>query len=250
MPAMGLRTPPVRFLLSVGIGAGLLSPPAAAAMVPTTRVELFNAAAHRRIPMLLYRPGSGRPLAALLPGVGAQLGDYSFLAKYLVARGFAVAEVRLELRGDPPIPTSGNLAKLRAPELQSGVNTLRYAIAQLERLRYATHALPVVLVGHSNGGDIAMSYHPTYRGQVATIFSLDNLHVPIPRTSQPHICSLRSGDKTPDDGVVPDEEQRRRFEIQIQPSSIPHGQMWNGATRAQQRLILNAIGQCLNHRST
>src|SRR5438270_3307180 len=166
-------------LLNVCIGADLLCAPAGATTNSGTSIELFNPGASRRIPLRLYHPGSRRALAVLLPGVGAQPGDYSFLAKYLARRGFAVAEVRLELPGDSPIATGGNIAALRAPELRSGVNTVRYTIGQLDRLRYASATRPVVLVGHSNGGDVAMLFGSEYPAEVGVIFSLDNLRVAI-----------------------------------------------------------------------
>lgn len=138
---------------------------------------------------------------------------------------------------------------LRGPELHLGVETLRYTIRQLDRLGYASATRPPVLVGHSNGADIAVIYASEYPGRIGMIFSPDNLRVPIPRTSQPHICSLRSDDRAPDEGVVPNDAQRRRFDIQVQATKIHHDQMWNGATIAQQRLMVNALGECLNRRS-
>lgn len=235
-------------LLSVCAGGGFLCAPASGSRSSGISVELFNPDARRRIPLRIYHPGSRRALAVVLPGVGAQLGDYSFLARYLARRGFAVAEVQLELPGDPPIATSGNIAALRASELHSGVNTLQYTITQLAHLGYASATQPPVLVGHSNGGDVAMLYGSEYRGQIGMIFSLDNLRVPILRARKPHVCSLRSNDQEPDEALVPNDQQRRRFNIQIQRTNIPHGQMWNGATTAQRRFILTALGQCLDHR--
>jgi len=228
--------------------AFLMCAPVAGAAFFRTSVELFNPQAHRRIPLRVYRAGPRRPLAVLLPGVGAQPGDYSFLAKYLARRGFAVAELQLELPGDPSIATSGNVAALRAPELRSGVNSLQYAIRELKRLRYASTRPPAVLIGHSNGADVAMLYETERPGQVSMIFSLDNLRVPIPRTSDPHICSLRSDDEVPDADVLPDDEQRVRFNIQIQHARIHHDRMWNGATLAEKRVILRALDRCLKDR--
>jgi pimeloyl-ACP methyl ester carboxylesterase len=245
--AVSLRRKRVGSLLSV-CAASLLWTPAAAATFPGTGVELFNAQARRRIPLRVYHAGAQRPLAVLLPGVGAQPGDYSFLANYLARRGFAVAEMQLELRGDPAIATSGNLAALRAPELRLGVNSLGYAIGQLKRLRYASGTRPSILVGHSNGGDVAMLYQTEHPGQVSMIFSLDNLRVPIPRTSDPHICSLRSNDEVPDPEVLPDDKQRVRFNIQVQQSRIHHDRMWNGATVTEKRVMLTALERCLKDR--
>jgi len=248
-PVIG-RKIEVALLLSVCTGASLLTTPATATTSSAISVELFNPKARRRIPLALYHPGPRRPLAVLLPGVGAQLGDYSFLANDLARGGFAVAEVQLELPGDPSIPTSGHVAELRAAELHSGVNSLGYAIAALKRLRYASATQPVVLVGHSNGGDVAMLYQAERPGEVAMIFSLDNLRVPIARTSDPHICSLRSSDKVADVGVLPDDEQRAQFNIEIQQGRMRHDRMWNGGTGAEKRVMLTALARCLKHRRT
>lgn len=209
-------------------------------------IEVFDSVHRRPIPARLYHPGPRRPLALVLPGVGARPGDYSSLAGYLVRKGFAVAELQLQLPGDPPIPNAGDVAALRRPELTVNVESVRYFVSKARELRYASANSPAVLVGHSNGGDVAMLYGSQHPSQVRAIFSLDNLRVPMPRVSRPHICSIRSIDQQADKGVVPSPAQARAFNMRIQQTRIRHEDMWNAASPREQRLIRVALNNCLS----
>ncbi|HKO69958.1 MAG TPA: alpha/beta hydrolase [Bradyrhizobium sp.] len=220
--------------------------PAAPPDVAGHTIELFDSNHGRRIPARMYHPGPRRPLALVLPGVGARPGDYSSIAGYLAKKGFAVAELQLELPGDPPIPNAADVAALRRPELTVNVESVRYFVSKVRELRYANTNSPAVLVGHSNGGDVAMLYGSQHPSQVRAIFSLDNLRVPIPRVSRPHICSIRSNNQKADKGVVPSPAQARAFNMRIEQTRIRHEDMWNAASEREQKLITAALDSCLS----
>jgi hypothetical protein len=62
---------------------------------------------------------------------------------------------------------------------------------------------------------------------VYKIITMDNRRMFLPRTSIPKIYSLRSNDYPADDGVLPTEEEQKKFHMTVQPTSINHSHMDN-----------------------
>lgn len=73
----------------------------------------------------------------------------------------------------------------------------------------------VTLIGHSNGGDMVMLFTTKYPKQVNNVISLDNLRMPFPRLSNPHILSLRAYDTIADINVLPNQNEQHKFGIKI-----------------------------------
>jgi len=220
--------------------------PATAAAIETQQLELLDPARNRRIPVLIYGAAARpRPLAVISHGYGGRNSAYSFLAHDLVRRGYLVASVQHELPGDAEIATGGdNLAARRRPNWQAGVDNIRHAAAELRRRGLATSA-PLVLVGHSNGGDMAMLMAELHPREVAAAFSLDNRRQPLPRTASPRICSVRSSDQPADPGVLPTPEEQSRHTIRIAAAPVIHNDMWDGATPEQKAAMLALLDACL-----
>ena len=211
-----------------------------------TSVELFDPVRRRPVPILLYGADRPKPLAVISHGYGGHAGDYSFIARELVRRGYVVASIEhLERPGDPPMVTSGNLAELRRPVWQIGADSIGFVIAELRRQERATDA-KAVLVGHSNGGDMTMLFASERPADVLVAFSLDNRRLPVPRTAAPRVCSARSIDFPADAGVLPTEEERARFRMVISDVNAKHDNMWDGAIAGQRATILSVLDRCLS----
>jgi pimeloyl-ACP methyl ester carboxylesterase len=225
----------------------LLLAAATLAAVPGPRVlELVDTARARAIPVALYgaTPGRPRPLALISHGYGGKNTDYSFIAEALAARGYVVASVQHELAGDPPMPTKGDPAVVRRPFWERGSANLMHVIRELRERRLADRR-PVLLVGHSNGGDSSLLFAARHGGMVGTVFTLDNRRMRIPRTSRPRICSVRSSDQPADPGVLPTAAERKRHRMAIGTVPVIHNDMWDGATAAQKQAMLGWLRRCL-----
>lgn len=202
----------------------------------------------RNIPVLLYGANDSRrlKLAILAAGYGLGSKDYTFLAADLVERGFVVAALPSHLKSDPPIPSGPDVANLRRPFWDNGVADVRQVIATLRSRGMATSD-PVVLVGHSHGGDIAMLFAQRYAAEVRQVFSLDNRRVALPRTDQPGICSVRSTDQFADPGVLPDPLEAKRLRMFIVwLTDQRHDDMSDAATAGQKAEIAGALARCLD----
>lgn len=218
----------------------------AAGPAPQT-LPLHDAARERDVPVLVYGAvrGRPRPLALISHGYGGQAGSYAFIAEALVARGYVVASVQHEIDGDAPMPAQGEPAIVRRPFWARGVENLRFAIGVL-RARGLASRSPVLLVGHSNGGDTAMLFATQRPAEVRAAFSLDNRRMALPRAARPRICSARSSDQPADPGVLPDAAEQRRLRMVIAAVPVIHNDMGDGATRAQKQAMLAVLERCLS----
>lgn len=219
---------------------------ALAATVPH-ELELVDPSRDRTIPVALYgaTPGRPRPLALISHGYGGRNRDYDFIAEALVERGFVVASVQHELKGDPPMPSRGDPAIVRRPFWQQGSANLLHVVREMRARRLADRR-PVVLIGHSNGGDSSLLLAAQHGALVRAVFTLDNRRMRMPRTARPRICSVRSSDQPADPGVLPTAAERKRYRMVI--GAVPglmHNDMSDGATGGQKQAMLGWLWRCL-----
>lgn len=230
-------------------------PPAAVplhAQVITDSTCFVDPAGQRPIPVVTYAPGlrlainTPHPpklrVALLSHGYGGRNTAYSFLAHYLVAHGYFVVSLQHELPGDAPIATTGNLAQTRRPHWERGVQSLLFVLRELRRTHPALDYRRVLLVGHSNGGDMAMLFAHEHPKLVWRVISLDNRRMPLPRTRRPQLLSLRSSDQVADEGVLPTPAEQAKFGIAIvKLRHTRHNDLWDGATPQQKQEIKTLI---------
>ena len=97
----------------------------------------------------------------------------------------------------------------------------------------------LTLVGHSNGGDIAMYFAKQHPELVSKVVTLDNLRVPFVLSNKLKILSFRSKDpkfKT-DPGVLPTPEQAKADGIDIVHTQFQHTWMSDrGPDSAKERI--------------
>jgi predicted esterase len=212
-------------------------------------VELLDTLRQRPVPVVLYsapRVGRPKPLAIISHGYGGHSTDYTFIASALTRLGFIVASIdHLERPGDPAMANSGNLAELRRPVWQIGADSIGFVISELRRQGLADRER-VVLVGHSNGGDMTMLFSYQRPGDVQAAFSLDHRRMPVPRTAQPRICSARSNDYVADPGVLPTVAERDALGMLVTEVPVKHNDMSDSATPQQQQAILEVLTACLD----
>lgn len=182
----------------------------------TGPTELWDASRERQIPIALYFPDRPRdctparlcPVAFVSPGYGLSHTDYSFIANALAKSGYLVVAIQHDLPTDPALSKTGNLFANRMPAWQRGAENIRFVHNALSRsyTGYDWHHL--VLIGHSNGGDIsALALHesPTL---ATTLVTLDNRRYPLPRDRSVSILSVRGSDFEADAGVLPTVQER------------------------------------------
>jgi hypothetical protein len=168
------------------------------------------------------------PVAVISNGNTVKNTEYSFLANVLAARGYLVASIQQDLPTDPPLMTKVGLPYVgRRAVYEKGEANILFVIGELKKLQPNADYDHLTLVGHSNGGDIAMfcaKHHPEL---VSKVITLDNLRVPFVLSEKMKILSFRSKDpnfKT-DPGVLPTPEQAKADGIDIVNTKFQHTDM-------------------------
>lgn len=168
---------------------------------------LRDAERSRDVPVHLYEPGGCRvekPCAVVLlsPGYRVPATAYAFLAEPLREAGFLVVAVQHELPGDAPMPNTGNLQRDRTPAWERGASNLRFVRQALTLRLPAYDWRRVVLVGHSNGGDVSSLLATRDAAFASALVTLDHRRVRLP-SNGPRILTLRGSDFEADPGVLP-----------------------------------------------
>jgi hypothetical protein len=198
-------------------------------------LDLFDAARQRPVSVDLavrrdyeMRANDGDrklPVAIISNGNTVKNTEYSFLQNVLAARGYLVASIQQDLPSDPPLMTiAGQPYVGRLAVYKRGEANILFVLGELKKIEPNADYGHLTLIGHSNGGDIAMFCAKEHPELVSKVITLDNLRVPFVLNEKMKILSFRSTDpnfKT-DPGVLPTPEQAKAEGIDIVRTPFQH----------------------------
>jgi predicted esterase len=241
--------------------SGCLASKEKSVAMPTSKtrldsIKLFDPSRNRVIPVALYFPkanlgGMKQKVVIFSHGYGANQGgdnlSYSYLNEKLASQGYFVASIQHELPTDSLLPATGIPQIVRRTNWERGVANILFVLNELKRTYPELDYKHLILIGHSNGGDMSMLFGSKYPALVDKIISLDNRRVPLPRTNHPGIYSLRSADQPADEGVLPTPEEQKKYGMEIiKLNHTMHNDMDNDATEEQRNEINKYIFGFLN----
>ncbi|MEK0159861.1 alpha/beta hydrolase [Pseudoalteromonas piscicida] len=180
---------------------------------------VIDPARDRAIPIETHQPSNTDncsttalcPVALLSAGYGVSHTEYQFLVKTLNQAGYLVITVGHELATDPPLSVEGNLYETRAENWQRGADTLVF-IRDYFKPKFTTFDFEhILLVGHSNGGDISAWLINQGAKFVSQIITLDHRRVPLPRSLDVAVLSIRASDFPADKGVLPSRAEKQKY---------------------------------------
>ena len=158
-------------------------------------------------------------VALLSAGYGVSHLKYTFLANQLNDLGYLVIAIGHELPNDPPLSTSGNLFETRSENWLRGAQTLDFVKTNLSR-RFTNYDFDnLLLVGHSNGGDISSWLSNENKPYIKSLITLDHRRVPLPRNTDIKILSIRASDFPADKGVLPSASEQSNICVVKTPDS-------------------------------
>ena len=180
---------------------------------------IYDESRDRNIPVEIAKPVNAKecslkakcPVAFISAGYGVSHHDYSFISKQLNAMGYLTVAIGHELANDPPLSVSGNLFETRSENWIRGANTLDFLQQKLAKQFNHYDFENLLLVGHSNGGDISAWLANESNDYIQTIITLDHRRVPLPRTNKVNVLSLRASDFPADNGVLPTASEQEKF---------------------------------------
>lgn len=192
------------------------------------------------------------PVAILNHGNTVKFTEYSFLANVFAARGYMAVSIQHDLDSDPPLVTKvGEPYVGRLPVYERGVENILFAVKNLKKMLPNADYDHLTMVGHSNGGDIAMYFAKLHPEEVQKVVTLDNLRVPFMTDGKVKILSFRSHDpvfKT-DPGVIPDDEQCEEAGITVVKTNAQHTDMSDRGPEAVKKKIEGMLDKFLDNDS-
>lgn len=227
--------------------------------ITVEKFEIYDSIRGRRIPYALFRP-SIKPgdsdsirLVIFSHGYGSNYPrnylNYSYLTKRLAREGFWTLSIQHELEGDSLIPQSGMIRVVRMPFWKRGEENILFVLNHFRESNPQLVIESVDLIGHSNGGDMSVLTARDHPALIRKVITLDHLRMPFPLRSYPQFASLRSTDKTADEGVLPEAALCDSLGIRIIPlKNITHNEMNDEGTRKQKKQINTYIQKMLEDR--
>ncbi|BBN83848.1 esterase [Pseudoalteromonas sp. A25] len=150
-------------------------------------------------------------VAFISAGYGVEHTKYQFISSQLNQLGYLTVAIGHELPSDPPLSLEQPFYKTRMENWQRGATTVDLVRSHLapELSNYDFDHL--LLVGHSNGGDISALLGQSGEKYVNTIITLDHRRVPLPRTDKINILSIRASDFPADPDVLPSDTEQQNY---------------------------------------
>ncbi|MCW8090492.1 alpha/beta hydrolase [Alteromonas sp. ASW11-130] len=188
---------------------------------------IYDESRDRNIPIEITYPQENEgcrkkskcPVALLSAGYGVSHLKYTFLANQLNNLGYLVIAIGHELPNDPPLSTIGNLFETRSENWRRGAKTLHFVKSNLSERLENYDFDNLLLVGHSNGGDISSWLGNESKPYVKSLITLDHRRVPLPRDTNIKALSIRASDFPADKGVLPSaSEQNNSCVVKIPES--------------------------------
>ncbi|MGE8553449.1 MAG: alpha/beta hydrolase family protein [Chryseobacterium jejuense] len=209
-------------------------------------LTLFDKSRNRKIPVAYYLPKNNKKITnqqviIFNHGYGFNKGGdyfvYSYLTEKLASKGYFTVSIQHEQTTDAPLPVEGNLQMVRRPFWQSGSENILYVLNELKKTNPDLDYKHLTLIGHSNGGDMVALFGNQHPNLVYKMITMDNRRMFLPRTSLPKIYSLRSNDYPADEGVLPTEEEQKKYHMTIQSTSINHSHMDNKGSDEEKKIL-------------
>ncbi len=213
-------------------------------------LTLFDPNRNREIPIAIYQSKdlkkSNKIPIIFSHGYGENNGKdylnaYTYLTEFLVSKGYFVISIQHELKTDELLAMSGKLQERRRPNWERGAQNIFYVLQEIKNKYPELKYNELSLIGHSNGGDMTVLFAHKYPSIANKIIAMDNRRMELPRTSTPKIFTLRSKDYPADEGVLPTEEELKKYNITVEFTNINHSNMDNDANETERKYLTSKI---------
>ena len=207
---------------------------------------LFDGARNRVIPITVYQPQKVNLKTKVIIFSHGYDGNknsksnqtYAYLTRFLSQKGFYVISIQHELSNDSLLAMEGDFMQTRMPNWEGGVSNIYFTIQEFKKLKPQLDWDKLILIGHSNGGDMTMLFATKYPQLINKAISMDHRRMIMPRTETPRLYTLRGCDYDADAKVLPTEEEQEQFHMKVvKLDGITHSNMGENGTEEQHNLI-------------
>ena len=130
-----------------------------------------------------------------------------------------------------------------------GTDNILFTIQEFKNLKPQLNWSELILMGHSNGGDMTMLFATKYPQLISKAISMDHRRMIMPRTLKPRLYTLRGCDYEADAGVLPTGQEQEQFRMKVvKLDGVTHSNMGENGTAEQHDLINQHICKFLTER--
>ncbi|KAB4455139.1 alpha/beta hydrolase [Bacteroides thetaiotaomicron] len=218
---------------------------------------LFDISRNKVIPIAVYQPqkvNSKTKVIIFSHGYDGNKNSksnrtYSYLTRFLSQKGFYVISIQHELSDDPLLAMEGDLMQTRMSNWERGTDNILFTIQEFKNLKPQLNWRELILMGHSNGGDMTMLFATKYPQLISKAISMDHRRMIMPRTLKPRLYTLRGCDYEADAGVLPTGQEQEQFRMKVvKLDGVTHSDMGENGTTEQHDLINQHICKFLTER--
>ncbi|PQJ85142.1 alpha/beta hydrolase [Aliivibrio sifiae] len=168
--------------------------------VMATSLDIYDASRERNIPITVDFPvqkdlcttSNKCKVAFVSAGFKVPYLKYQLMVQNLNEMGYLTVAVDHELPNDPPLSKKGDLYQTRIENWKRGAETLDFLQSNIS-LRYPEYDFQnILLVGHSNGGDISAWLASENKSYISKVITLDHRRVALPKTARIQVLSIRA----------------------------------------------------------
>lgn len=150
---------------------------------------------------------------------------------------------------DPLLAMEGDFMQTRMPNWERGVANIYFTIQEFKKLKPQLDWDKLILIGHSNGGDMTMLFATKYPHLINKAISMDHRRMIMPRTEKPRLYTLRGCDYDADGGSTSHKQEQEQFHMKVvKLDGITHSNMGENGTEEQHRLINQSISGFLTQK--
>ncbi len=183
-------------------------------------LNMQDDARNRSIPITVDLPEENKActihkkckVAFVSAGYRVPYTKYSFISNKLNSMGYLTVAVDHEMPDDPPLSKKGDLYTTRIENWQRGAKTLDFLYKNLPALYPEYDFDHLLLVGHSNGGDISTWLSKEKSNYIDRLITLDHRRVALPKSHNIRVLSLRASEYITPDSVLLTPEQQRTYD--------------------------------------
>ncbi|MFP2768145.1 alpha/beta hydrolase [Oceanisphaera sp. KMM 10153] len=180
---------------------------------------IHDAERERNIPISVSLPTEARActlarkckVAFLSAGNRVPYEQYRFISERLNSLGYLTIAVDHELPQDPPLSRAGDLYQTRIENWQRGAVTLAFLQQQLPDRFTEYDFNQLLLVGHSNGGDISAWLANEGKDYIVNLITLDHRRVSLPKSDAVRVLSIRATEYPTAQAVLLTDAEQREY---------------------------------------
>lgn len=172
--------------------------------------------------------------------------DYTWLKKYMNDCGYALVSIQHELPEDSLLSTELPARVTRWSNWKRGAANILFVVNHIAEINPLLKKEQYIIMGHSNGGDMSALFATEHPELCEMLITFDNRRMTLPVLKELKVASIRSADQPADEGVIPDVDTQKKYQMLIvKASGVIHNHMSDSGNDAERKEMMELLDHIL-----